>query len=687
MDYEDYKDLISELPFGKQLKNAKYLHLDFLADWSPQLQELVGMIKERMSIDRASNVIKFYLFEPKISLLYYPDFFELPHPELQSSITVDLSRGKIRKHDYNGSVNPPILHRKESLLPPEHPLIEQFQRLTEAEEAEGLYANSKTIGFKLNWESLLAAKGLAYCGHKLVRIQNQPAEQKEEAAEVQRHKTAITRCQFSKPIQSLIEYGLLKENVRLLDYGCGQGDDVNGLKELGYNALGWDPVYRPDEPKEPAEIVNLGFVLNVIEDPIERTEVLQEAYDLSKSLLVVATLVASSSTSSQGRPYKDGILTSRNTFQKYFQQNELQHYIEDVLNTSAVAVGPGIFYVFRSHSEQQRFLSNRSKRPINWERFSRQLFAVRERPKKPPKEDPYEKHQELLDDFWARMIDLGRVPKREEFGQYDALCGAVGSANKARRLFVRKFGEEALANAFEQRRNDLLVYLALSNFNRRVPFKHLPVDLKTDIKTFLGSYKQGIEESQRLLFSVGNPDLIGTLCDETPFGYLDDQALYIHRNLVQDLHPILRIYVGCAELLYGDLNTVDLVKIHKRSGKVTLLVYDDFENQPLPELQTRIKVNLRTQSIDIFDHQALPHRQLLYFKKRFVALDHPKRSEWEAFSEKLRSLGLDESMGFGPTKEQLLELLRETDMRVSDFFPETQALSNADMRMEQAEHQ
>lgn len=382
MDYEDYKHLISELPFGKQLKNAKYVHLDFLADCSPQLQELVGMIKERMTIDRTYNVIKFYLLEPKLSFLCYPDFFELPHPELHSSITVDFATGKVRKHDYQSSVNPPILHRKEALLPLEHPLIEKFKRLTKAEEAEGLYANSKTIGFKLNWESLLAAKGLGYSGHQLVRTKNRTASEEKPSIEVQRHKTAIVRYSFSKPIQSLIEYGLLKEDVSLLDYGCGQGDDVNGLKELGYNALGWDPVYNPDEPKEPAEIVNLGFVLNVIEDPVERTEVLQKAYDLSKSLLVVATLVASSSTSAQGRPYKDGILTNRNTFQKYFQQNELQHFIEDVLNTSAIAVGPGLFYAFRSHADQQRFLSNRSKRPINWERLSRQLFPARERPKK-----------------------------------------------------------------------------------------------------------------------------------------------------------------------------------------------------------------------------------------------------------------------------------------------------------------
>jgi len=666
MDYEDYKHLISELPFGKQLKNAKYLHLDSLTDCSPQLQVLVGMIEERMVIDRACNVIKLYLFEPKISLLYYPDFFELPHPELRSSSTVDFATGKVRKHDYQGSVNPPILHRKEALLPPEHSLIEKFQRLTEAEEAEGLYANSNTIGFKLNWESLLAAKGLAYCGHKLVRIQNQPAEQEEEAAEVQRHKTAIARYQFSKPIQGLIEYGLLKENVMLLDYGCGQGDDVNGLKELGYNALGWDPVYRPEEPKEPAEIVNLGFVLNVIEDPIERAEVLHEAHKLSKKLLVVSTLVANSSTPVSGRPYKDGILTSRNTFQKYFRQNELQQYIEDVLGASAVAVGPGIFYVFRSPSDQQQFLSNRSKRAINWEAISLRLYPVRARPKRPPKEDPYEKHKELLDGFWQRMLDLGRVPKRSEFDGFDELCTALGSANKARRLFVRKFGEDTLTRAFVQRRDDLLVYLALSNFKRKVPFKHLPEDLKTDIKTFLGSYRQGLAEGELMLFAVGNPQVIAQLCDKAGFGHLDDQALYIHQGLIQDLHPILRIYVGCAEMLYGDIRNADVIKIHKRSGKVTLLKYDDFENNPLPELLERVKIDLRRQAVDIFDHQSSEKQQLLYFKERFVGLDHPERGRWEQFSSWLRSLELDQELerGFGPSKQELMAFFESKGLTV-----------------------
>jgi DNA phosphorothioation-associated putative methyltransferase len=160
-----------------------------------------------------------------------------------------------------------------------------------------------------------------------------------------------------------------------------------------------------------------------------------------------------------------------------------------------------------------------------------------------------------------------------------------------------------------------------------------------------------------LLFSAGNPELTTKLCDETPFGFLNHQALYIHGSLAQELHPVLRIYVGCAEILYGDLRDVDIIKIHKRSGKVSLLKYDDFEGKPLPELQERVKVNLRRQSIEVFDHRSPERQEILYFKERYVAKDHPKRATWEEFSKRLQDLDLDLNAGYGPSKQELLSLL------------------------------
>jgi DNA phosphorothioation-associated putative methyltransferase len=254
------------------------------------------------------------------------------------------------------------------------------------------------------------------------------------------------------------------------------------------------------------------------------------------------------------------------------------------------------------------------------------------------------------------MLELGRPPLKEEFEHYDELREKVGTANKAKNLYVTHFGDKTLAQAFESRRNDLQVYLALSNFKKRVPFKNLPDGLRADMKTFFGGYQTALEQSQGLLFSAGNPENISKLCDDTPFGYLDEQALYVHSSLFGELHPVLRIYIGCAEVLYGDLKDIDIIKIHKRSGKVSLLKYDDFERKPLPELQERVKVNLRRQTIEVFDHQSSEDQQLLYFKERFMADDHPARASWEAFTCRLQGLGLDLETGYGPTKRELLAL-------------------------------
>jgi hypothetical protein len=97
------------------------------------------------------------------------------------------------------------------------------------------------------------------------------------------------------------------------------------------------------------------------------------------------------------------------------------------------------------------------------------------------------------------------------------------------------------------------------------------------------------------------------------------------------------------------------VKIHKASGKVTFLVYDDFEGKPLPELQHRIKVNLKTRWVQAFDHRG--SGQLLYFKERFLAPDHPEIEEMTTVSTKLRKLGVTEEVGFGPTRNEFDALL------------------------------
>src|SRR5262245_58869419 len=106
--------------------------------------------------------------------------------------------------------------------------------------------------------------------------------------QIQRHKTAIRRAGFSLPIKCLLRDVLLDSSQRLFDYGCGRGQDLDLLRATGVDCDGWDPVHRPGTPRSPADIVNIGYVINVIEDPRERTDALRQAWGLCGSLLVVA---------------------------------------------------------------------------------------------------------------------------------------------------------------------------------------------------------------------------------------------------------------------------------------------------------------------------------------------------------------------------------------------------------------
>lgn len=81
-------------------------------------------------------------------------------------------------------------------------------------------------------------------------------------SKVDRHKTAVARVDFSRPVRLALDTGILSPDSTVLDYGCGRGDDVRGLKAKGISATGWDPVHSPETALTEADVVNLGYVLN-----------------------------------------------------------------------------------------------------------------------------------------------------------------------------------------------------------------------------------------------------------------------------------------------------------------------------------------------------------------------------------------------------------------------------------------
>ena len=205
MNLGEYKEQVGRIPFGKRLPTALYVHREGLAGVEGSLGAMLDQMVGRFQVSAEFNLVKFRTDELKLSFLAYPGFDSDPHPALKHAITIDLATGEARHTDYADNVNPPILHRKETFLPAEHPLRTRFESLTRAEEAAGLYESTETIGFKLNWEKLLESKGLVITGHALGRRkpaggQGMPAAPTEARnIVVERHKTALTRYELSKP--------------------------------------------------------------------------------------------------------------------------------------------------------------------------------------------------------------------------------------------------------------------------------------------------------------------------------------------------------------------------------------------------------------------------------------------------------------------------------------------------------
>lgn len=158
-----------------------------------------------------------------------------------------------------------------------------------------------------------------------------------------RHKTAIRRGDYSRPVKCLLRDGLVAAGVTFFDYGCGRGEDLELLASDGVACSGWDPAHRPDAAKVEADVVNLGYVLNVIEDTRERSETLKAAWALCRKLLAASAQVTVVGRGKTAVEFGDGFLTGRNTFQKLYDQAELKAYLETEIGVEAIPAGIGTF--------------------------------------------------------------------------------------------------------------------------------------------------------------------------------------------------------------------------------------------------------------------------------------------------------------------------------------------------------
>ena len=166
-------------------------------------------------------------------------------------------------------------------------------------------------------------------------------------------KTAISRKQASVPTRTLLKEGAIWG--RVLDYGCGKGMDTKFLLSEGFEVLSYDPHYEPFDMRNAGKFDTIicNYVLNVIEDEKARIQLIKTLinylYIGGKLFLTArpANDIETAAAKGKWKPYKDGYITGKNTFQKGISDQ----YIND-LYTMAKTIIPSVKLDFYTSSSK-----------------------------------------------------------------------------------------------------------------------------------------------------------------------------------------------------------------------------------------------------------------------------------------------------------------------------------------------
>lgn len=662
MDEPNFKNLVESTVHGKTLPNAKYFHRSLLEHLEPDLRDFVYLIERALKCS-TWNVVKLSRREYRLSFLDYAGFEETPYPELRTSISVDLIKLSTENREYSNQENPPILHRKELLVGSSHEDYDTYCTITQEGEAAGLYENTSIIGHKKSWEYLIKQKGYELVDGRLFRNSSF------SDVIISREKTAISRYQLSAPFQALAKLDVLNGKFSILDYGCGRGDDLAILDNEGLDAIGWDPNFRPGGTCEARDIVNLGFVINVIEDRTERGEAVLKAYNLSKKVLVVSAMIANERHIERFRPYKDGVVTSRNTFQKYYTQQDLKEYLAELCGVTPTPLATGVFALFKDEQLELACVNKRYRRANLWKnpRQPRKL-------KKETYADFFNENQPAFTQLWIEALERGRLPKPTETDHYGPLLSRGISSREIQHILFEHFEKKDLESAAVKVEEDLILAQAMSKFQGRRYFNQLSDEQKNEIRYFFSSFNHLRERAELLLADIAEPETLfadaQTFLETQPpcFSSEDLAYLTLHKSLLETLPLRLRAYVECAKSLYGELESIQLIKMHLLTGKVSFLGYEDFDKKPLPELVERIKVDLWNQRVFFFDYVGEYKSPLLYWKSKFLTKNSQNFEKQKTFDANLDLFGCaPKDPNFGESPEGLRQKLGERNRTIKGF--------------------
>jgi DNA phosphorothioation-associated putative methyltransferase len=240
------------------------------------------------------------------------------------------------------------------------------------------------------------------------------------------------------------------------------------------------------------------------------------------------------------------------------------------------------------------------------------------------------------------MSERGRPPDEDEISNATELISVFGSLRRACRVIFSATDKEQWAEITRKRREDLLIYLALTRFGGRPIFSRLSRPLQGDVRGLLGNYRQACGKADELLYSLGKPGVTDAALKSSKLGKLTPNALYVHESALSDLSPLLRLYEGCAQGYLGKVDGANLIKLHLGEPRVSYLDYPTFETEAHPSLASSMTVQLQTFRVKYRDYRSQQNAPILHRKELFVALDHPMREKFARLTRIEEAKGLYE---------------------------------------------
>lgn len=473
---------------------------------------------------------------------------------------------------------------------------------------------------------------------------------------IERHKAAIHRTCMSRPLRLALEADLVPSGAAFLDYGCGHGDDVGFLQGLGFAASGWDPYHRPGGSLNESDACYLGFVLNVIERPDERLETLRRAWALTREVLIIGALVTVDARGlGSALPFGDGVVTRIGTFQKYFDQRELENLLRQTLDAEPVALGMGAFAIFRDPTRATKYLAARVVRraePLSAAAIEA-LLAER---------------RELLQPLVQFFLDRGRWPDDEEAAPFrDITRGFSGIKRVTTTL---EASASTLGIDFAARRasvqDDLAVVLAIARY--RSPRVTPPLDaaLRKEVVRHFGTLGGAVKVGDELLRSLGQEGVLRRAAGKARVGKRMPEALYLHHSAVGLLPKELRAYEELARAFVGGTESANIVKLHLDRPCVSYLSYPDFDSDPHPALKRTLVVDMQTFRVWSQDFEHMKNPPILHRKEHFVPEGYPQRERFHRLTEQEERFDLyDGSTGSIGNRDQWDNRLRVAGVRIS----------------------